>query len=110
MLRVLLPRWHGSFGEDDNFIAEMVRSEDPSSGPPMYARLYSMLALVKGDETGLFNEAFAKWAPMKQGLQALVQRYPRSESLRNSYAAFACRADDAQTYRTARAAMKSVVV
>lgn len=76
----------------------------------MYARLYSMFALLEGDDTDLFKTAFAKWAPMKQGLQDLMQRYPRSESLRNFYAAFACRADDAETYRAARAAMKSVVV
>ena len=45
---------------------------------------------------------------MKQGLQDLIERHPRSEALRNAYAGFACRANDAETYRIARAAMKSV--
>ena len=37
MLRVLQPRWSGSYGEVDNFIAEMVRAEAAADGPQMYA-------------------------------------------------------------------------
>ncbi len=110
MLRTLLPRWRGSYGEVDNFIAEMVRREDASQRPQMYARLYSIFATLEGDRTDLFGEAYAKWPTMKAGLQDLVEHHPRSESLRNSYASFACRAEDTDTYRTARAAMKSVLM
>ena len=109
MLRVLQPRWRGSYGEVDNFIAEMVRAESAAGGPQMYARLYASFASLEGDDTDVFEEAYAKWPNMKQGLQDLIERHPRSESLRNSYAAFACRAEDAETYRIARAAIKSVL-
>jgi hypothetical protein len=106
MLRALQPRWGGSYGAVDNFIAEMARAD----GPQMYARLYSMFAFIEGDDTDLFDEAHAKWPAMKEGLQALMRRYPQSETLRNWYAAFACRAGDAETYHQARIAMKSTVV
>lgn len=109
MLRVLMPRWKGSYGEVDNFIEEIVRRTSEARGPEMYARLYSIFAVLEGDDTDLFEEAYARWPTMKQGYEDLLSRYPQSDSIKNAYAQFACRASDAETYRAARIAMNGII-
>jgi hypothetical protein len=103
-----MPRWGGSYGEVDNFIQEMVRTTSAERASEMYARLYSVFATMEGDETDVFKDAYARWPQMKQGYQDMVSRYPRSEWTRNAYAAFACIAGDAQTYGSARSAIKKL--
>jgi len=110
MLRALLPRWGGSYGDVDNFIESIVRQIPSAQGAEMYARLYSAFASMEGDETDVFKDAHAKWPTIKRGYEDMLRRYPKSASIRNAYAAFACRAKDAETYRAARASVAARVL
>lgn len=102
MLRALMPRWGGAYGAADNFIQEMVRKAPGMRGPETYARLYSYFSALEGDETDLFKDAYANWRTMKQGFDDMLNRYPNSQWLRNTYAVAACQAGDAAAYRIVR--------
>jgi membrane associated rhomboid family serine protease len=109
MLRILMPRWHGSYEEVDDFIEDMLNISSVDRRSEVYARLYSMYADLEGDDTDLFKDAYARWSQMQEGYEQMLSRYPRSESIRNAYAAFACRAGDAEAYTAARTQIKTVV-
>jgi hypothetical protein len=109
MLRILMPRWHGSYEEVDDFIADMLNIWSADRRSEVYARLYSLYADLEGDDTDVFKDAYASWSQVREGYEQMLSRNPRSESLRNLYAAFACRAGDAETYVAARSQMRRVV-
>jgi rhomboid protease GluP len=109
MLRILMPRWHGSYEEVDDFIGDMLNISSVDRRSEVYARLYSMYADLEGDDTDLFKDAHARWPRMREGYEQMLSRYPRSESIRNLYAAFACRAGDAEAYTAARGQIRTVV-
>jgi membrane associated rhomboid family serine protease len=98
MLRALLPRWGGSYAEIDDYV-EYVQDKVPAGRRrEVYARLYTTLAGLEGDEVDLFVETIAKWPKMKEGYEDILIRYPDSDWLRNMYAGMACRAKDGETY------------
>lgn len=109
MLRILMPRWHGSYEDVDDFIEEMLHISSTERRSEVYARLYSIYADLEGDDTDLFKDAYARWSQMREGYEDMLSRYPRSESIRNAYATCACRAGDAQAYTAARSQIKAVV-
>lgn len=99
MLRALLPKWGGSYAQIDDYV-EYVQDKLPAERRrEMYARLYTTLAGLEGDEVDLFLETIAKWPKMKEGYEDLLDRYPDSDWLKNMYAGMACRAKDGVTYR-----------
>lgn len=102
MIRSLEPRWGGSIEEIDAYIAEVVKQAKAQEGKIMYARLYWYLAGAEGEDFVLFEDSAANWADMKDGFEQLIAATPKSNWNLNNFAAFACRAGDADTYRKLR--------
>ena len=102
MLRALMPRWGGSYGQVDGFILAMSVDNEPRLNAARYARLYTMYSDLEGRDFDPFSTVPADWPTMQAGYDALLARYPHSEYLLNRYANFACRAQDRNTYRRLR--------
>lgn len=102
MIRSLEPRWGGSIEAVDAYIAEVVKQTKGRDGKIMYARLYWYLAQVEGEDFSLFEDSAANWKDMRAGFKELIAATPKSNWNLNNFAAFACRAGDADTYRKLR--------
>ena len=102
MLRVLMPRWGGSYQKVDEFINAIYAKTWPSQGTRMYTQLYWAYGLMEGDDVNIFTDAQAEWSFMKPGFKQLLARYPRSDYVLNAYADFACRAGDKAQYEALR--------
>jgi membrane associated rhomboid family serine protease len=102
MLRILMPRWFGSYEEVDQFINAIYAQTAPISGYERYTQLYSMYVMMEGDDLDLFRDTPAFWSGMRSGFYGLVQRYPKSDAVLNSFANFACRAGDKAEYNRLR--------
>jgi len=102
MLRILMPRWGGSYEEVDKFINQIYAQTVKARGYERYAELYSTYARLEGDELNLFADTSAFWSGMNTGYLGLLKRYPKSDSVLNSFANLACRADDTATYNRLR--------
>ncbi len=98
----LLPWWGGSYEEVDAFINEAVERNLGGEGEALYARIWLWVANDQSTEFNLFRDTPADWSRMRKGFELLVERYPRSGFLANSFAAYACRADDKNTYKAVR--------
>jgi membrane associated rhomboid family serine protease len=105
MLRILMPRWLGSYQEVDQFINFIYAKTARGSGYEQYAELYSMYARAEGDELDLFRDTPAFWSGMRMGYVSLMKHYPTSDAVLNSFANFACRAGDAAEYNGLRSAV-----
>jgi hypothetical protein len=97
MLRILMPRWGGSYEQVDGFINAVSR-EDLEK----YARLYWIYASLEHDDINVFHDASALWGAVKAGFELMEQRHPTSDVVVNGFARFACLADDAAQYRQLR--------
>jgi membrane associated rhomboid family serine protease len=102
MLRVLMPRWGGSYEDVDKIINQIYAQTVKARGYERYAELYSTYARLEGDELDLFVDTPAFWSGMNTGYLGLLKRYPKSDAVLNSFANFACRADDKVTYNRLR--------
>ncbi len=98
MLRILMPRWGGSYDEVDKFINQIYMQTAKERGFERYAELYSAYARMEGDDLDLFEDTPAFWSGMRTGYLGLIRRYPASDSVLNGFANFACRAGDKDTY------------
>jgi membrane associated rhomboid family serine protease len=105
MLRILMPRWLGSYEDIDRFINNIYAQTAPSRGYERYAELYSMYARAEGDDLDLFRDTPAFWSGMRTGYLGLIKRYPASDAVLNSFANFACRAGDKAEYNRLRSAV-----
>jgi membrane associated rhomboid family serine protease len=105
MLRVLMPRWGGSYREVDDFINSIYAKTAAQSGFERYAELYSAYARAEGDELDLFRDTPAFWSGVSMGYVGLIKRYPASDVILNSFANFACRAGDKVEYHRLRSAV-----
>jgi rhomboid protease GluP len=106
MLRALMPRWGGSYEEVNRFIGEIEAKTSRTRGYELYAELYSMYASLEGDELDLFADTPAVWSGMRSGYIGLLKRYPKSDAILNSFANFACRAGDKDTYSGLRGSLE----
>jgi membrane associated rhomboid family serine protease len=106
MLRILMPRWFGSYEEADKFINEIYAQTAPDRGYERYTELYAMYARMEGDDFDIFRDSPAFWSGMRTGFYGLVKRYPRSDVVLNSFANFACRAGDKTEYNRLRDGIK----
>ena len=104
MMRILMPRWGGSYEEEDEFIRQ-VSQQPPLSDLAHYAALYSSYVRMEGDDVDVLNASHASWSEMQSGYRDLMDRYPKSDFIINSFANFACRAGDADDYNVMRAAV-----
>ncbi len=102
MLRALMPRWGGSYGQVDGFILAMSVDKGSRFDAARYARLYTMYSDLEGPDFDPFTAVPADWSTMKAGYDELIARYPHSEYLLNRYDNFACRARDRNVYRRLR--------
>ena len=102
MLRVLLPRWGGSYDAARAFITEAARNAGPAEGPALYARLYYEYAHLEGDGFDVRLEAIPNWNVAQAGFKALIAAHPRSDVPLNAYAYFACRMQDPDVYEALR--------
>lgn len=108
MLRILMPRWFGSYEKVKDFIDEITfpkRAWAPDEA--RYARLYWVYASLESDEINIFTDASASWVPMKRGFLKLVQLYPKSDFVMNAFARFACLAGDYEQYQDLRPQLTS---
>jgi hypothetical protein len=99
MLRILMPRWRGSYDQVDQFINGIYQKTAPTRGFERYAELYSTYTDLEGDEFELFTDTPAFWSGIRRGYIGLSKRYPRSDVILNRFANMACRAGDADQYR-----------
>jgi len=106
-LRVLMPRWGGSYQKVDELINATASKEDPSAGDKIYARLYWSYATLEGDDVDIFTESMVSWPRVAGGFDLLLKEYPGSDYLLNGYAYMACRAKDAAKYHELRAKLNS---
>jgi hypothetical protein len=100
-LRILMPRWSGSFAAVDQLINAESRQWG-AEAPETYARLYSSYASLEGDETSFYSEGKMEWPRMQEGFDALLRRYPNSDLILNDYAYLACRAGESGLYQSLR--------
>jgi hypothetical protein len=105
MLRILMPRWGGTYDDVDKFINQIYAQSANSRGYERYAELYSTYARLEGDELDLFSDTHAFWSGMRTGYLGLVRRYSASDAVLNSFANFACRANDKGDYNRLRGAV-----
>ncbi len=105
MLRILMPRWGGSYEDVDKFINQIYAQTASTRGYEPYAALYSSYARLEGDEVDFFADTKAFWSGMRTGYLGLVRRYAASDAVLNNFANFACRAGDKDQYRRLRGAI-----
>jgi membrane associated rhomboid family serine protease len=102
MLRVLMPRWRGSYEEIDRFINEMSVMKDGGRDFAEYAQLYWMYQSLERDDINVFDDARADWPTVKRGFEGLIARHPQSDFLLNGFASLACLAGDVAQYDSLR--------
>jgi hypothetical protein len=112
-LRILMPRWGGSYGDVDNLINRTARrwgiegrssilTHQGSNEEAMYARLYSSYADLEGEETDFYTAGKMRWPEVQEGFDELLKQFPHSDALLNDYAFLACRKGDSAVYRALR--------
>jgi hypothetical protein len=92
------PQWQGSWQAFEDFARYAVKNTRDQEGMTLYARLYWSADQSLSAEERLWDVSLASWPDMKKGFEDLMQRYPKSRRNVNSFASFACRADDRKTY------------
>jgi len=104
MLRVLMPRWFGSYQMIDQLIRELsgVSGTELHGDLALYARLYWVYASLERDEIDIFTDALAQWPTMKTGFVELRKLHPRSDAVLNGFAKLACVAHDQDQYAQLR--------
>ena len=98
MLRILMPRWDGSYEDVNRFIQEESSRSMEGRDVAKYADLYWDYSSLEDDEAPLFSGSLAVWSTMKAGLEELQHRHPTSDVILNAYAKFACMAGDTESY------------
>lgn len=92
----LLPKWHGSATEAEQFAQDAARITSQCEGQSLYAQVH-WTAFIDNAELS-FNpssEMPVQWTKMSIGFDDLIQRYPIPWYI-NNYAKFACLAGDKQ--------------
>jgi hypothetical protein len=103
-LNYLQPKWGGSFEQANAFIVEQTMSPGNPDGEVLYARLYWFFDQqeVFSDRRN-FENSKVDWVRLRKGFDRLTATYPDSERNLAAFTDFACRANDAVTYKRLRA-------
>jgi membrane associated rhomboid family serine protease len=101
MLRILMPRWYGSYEDVDEFINVMSNKSVPRD-KILYARLYWMYDSMEHDDISIFEDAKAAWGTVRAGFTEMLTRYPESNLMLNGFAKLACVAGDSEQYAALR--------
>lgn len=86
----LLPRWHGKPGDWEAFAAQSAARPE-GLGVEIYARIVLSMG---GYYENVFRETKASWPKTKEGLQAMMQKYPDSLGILSDAALLATMAQD----------------
>lgn len=108
VIRHLLPRWGGSHADVVAFINGQVREAPESEQDVHYARLMWIYVDMEGDEANFMRDVgFTRWQRFQRAFAVLLERYPDSDYLLNSFARLSCLADAATDYRRLRPQLDS---
>lgn len=105
LLRALMPRWRGSYDDENRFVNQMSNRWSISPDLNLYARLYWMYSSLEFDEINIFSDGAARWDLMKKGFVSMVASYPHSDAVLNGFAKFACIAGDREQFAKLRPAL-----
>jgi hypothetical protein len=61
MMRVLMPRWQGSYDDENRFVNQMSNRWSSSPDLILYARLYWMYSSLEYDQISIFEDGAADW-------------------------------------------------
>ena len=92
MLRILMPRRHGSQEDIARFIKEVSTQPNGFKDFAKYARLYWSYSSLEEDQVPLFGGQLAVWSSMREGFMELLRQHPQSDFILNAYAKFSCTA------------------
>jgi len=105
MLRILMPRWFGSYGQVDTFVVES-SERNGAVDPEKYALLYWQYDALERDDIDIFKDASAQWIIMKSGFDGLIDHYRTSDTIVNGFARFACISGDAEKYKALKSKLE----
>ena len=103
MLTSLMPRWGGSKQQVDEFIRTVAKT------PMAYADLYRIYGNLEGDDYSVIENQDPDPDLLKQGMQQLIERHPRSNYILNSVARMACSGQEFYFYRNIRTKLQGHV-
>lgn len=89
------PNWH-KLDELINKATAFTYDPDEDSN---YARLYAEVSQQQRIEVDIFRDSPVLWSKMKDSFNTIIRLYPSANNL-NSYAYFACKANDKSTFLT----------
>jgi hypothetical protein len=78
-----------------------IANTQADEGSANYAAIYHAASFHQLLGFDLFRQSKASWPRMKSAIDDLLHYYPNSRKAKNWLAYYACRADDAATYRSA---------
>jgi len=102
MLRILMPRWMGSYESVDELVSSVTNVRETRRDAAFYSRLYWIYSSLERDKIDIFTDGKADWPTMKSGFSRLVELHPDSDFILNGFAKFACIAKDRDQYVTLR--------
>jgi hypothetical protein len=109
-LNYLQPKWGGSFEQANAFIVEQTMSPANPDGEVLYARLYWFFDQCDVcSDRKYFENSKVDWVRLRKGFDRLTAAYPDSERNLAAFTDFACRANDAATYKRLRARLNTEV-
>jgi len=91
----LTPRWHGEEGDWQQFITKVADQNPQGEGASIYTRV--AWSMYFGNEWKDFQGSGIYWDRMKTGFKEIEHNYPDSPWILNTFAMFACRADDLES-------------
>jgi len=91
--KAFLPKWGGSDADFAKFAKHVEEAAPPGYGPMLYARIYYSASCCDYYDGAVFTKGGADWPMLKQGLEAMRQRYPDAFNV-DMEAYFSCSAMD----------------
>ena len=107
MLRILMPRWGGSYGGVNQFIQAVSSEMPPARRAETYARLFWIYDALESGDANIFEDAQANWEYLEGGFYDLMRRYPKSNLPVNGLARLACVANDAAEFKNLQRQLQS---
>lgn len=104
MTKYWVPRsgYKSDWVKADEVIRLAAENTSSMDGTGNYAMLYAQISYLQKYEFDIFQDSKVSWGKMRDSFEGWVERYPSVDNL-NEYAAFACRANDRDTFVKIRA-------
>lgn len=96
MVQYLLPKWHGSADEINDYI--LLNTSGQPRNLELYTRLYADVSFNQYQDR-LFEESKVEWQKMKVGFQEINKKYPTDWN-KNMFAYYSCLARDGEAAKT----------